>query len=113
MSREYPKIIADLDPPKSYEELKAASDEPTRAGYQNHHIVGQGDYNSDIDKSLIESDDNIVRIPEYKHIDLNAYYQMPDPELGNMTPRDYLRGKSFEEQLEFGKKILRKFGIMK
>src|SRR5258708_36283472 len=101
-----------MDSPKSYEELKAVSDEPTRAGYQNHHIVGQGDYNSDIDESLIESDDNIVRIPEYKHIEINAYYQRPDPNLDGMAPRDYLKGKSFEEQLEFGKKVLRDFGVM-
>src|SRR5262249_2738728 len=64
LSREDPKIIADLDTPKSYEDLKAASDEASRLGYQNHHI-GQGD-----------------------------------------------KGKSFEEQLEYGKKVLRDFGVM-
>ncbi len=91
----------------------AAADEPSRAGYHDHHIVEQGDQNSDIDKSLIESDANVVRIPEYKHIDINAYYQTPNDTLGGKTPREYLKGKSFEEQLEFGKGVLRKFGIMK
>jgi hypothetical protein len=112
LSREYPKIIADLDPPKSYEDLKAASDEPTRLGYQNHHIVGQGDYNKDIDKSLIESDDNIVRIPEYKHIEINAYYQKPNNITGGVSPREYYKGKSFEEQLRFGKYVLWLYGVM-
>ena len=101
-----------MDPPKSYEELKAASDEPTREGYQNHHIVGQGDYNSDIDKALIQSDDNIVRIPEYKHIEINGFYQRPNEKLGGLSPREYLEGKSFEEQLEYGKDVLRQFGVM-
>ncbi len=113
LSREYPKIMSDLDPPKSYEELMAASDEPTRLGYHDHHIVEQGAQNSDIDKSLIESDQNIVRVPEYKHIDINAYYQTPNDGLGGKTPREYLKGKSFEDRLEFGKDVLRKFGIMK
>jgi len=30
-----------------------------------------------------------------------------------MTPRDYLRGKSFEEQYRFGLDIMRKFGVLK
>jgi len=113
LSREYPKIIADFDPPKSYEELKAAASEPTRLGYQNHHIVGQGDYNSDIDEALIQSEDNIVRIPEYKHIEINAYYQRPSPLTGGIPPRDFYANKPFAEQLVFGKDVLMRFGVMK
>ena len=113
LSREYPKIMSDLDPPKTYEELMAASNEPSRAGYHDHHIVEQGPQNAYIDKSLIESDENVVRIPEYKHIDIGAYYQTPNEQLGGKTPREYLKGKSFGEQLEYGKGVLRLFGIMK
>lgn len=113
LSREYPKIMSDLDPPKSYEELKAASDEPSRPGYHDHHIVEQGSQNSDVDPSRLQNDDNIVRIPEYKHIEINRYYQTPNDDFGGLTPREYLKGKSYQEKLDCGLDVLRKFGVMK
>jgi hypothetical protein len=113
LSREYPRIIADLDPPKSYEELKAAVTDESRLGYEDHHIVGQGKYNSDVDKSLIEGEGNIVRIPMYKHFEINAYYQQPNEMTGGIPPRDFYANKPFAEQLEFGKYVLRLFGVMK
>jgi hypothetical protein len=35
------------------------------------------------------------------------------PDYGGLSPRDYLRGKSWEEQYEIGLKALRRFGVLK
>jgi hypothetical protein len=36
-----------------------------------------------------------------------------NPLLGNATPRDYLRGKSWQEQYAIGLEALRLFGVLK
>jgi hypothetical protein len=117
LAKEYPNIISFLDPARTYEELnKAAQQKGRHDGFEDHHIVGQGPYNDYLDQSKVQGDDNIVRIPEYRHRMVNSYYDRPNPdmpELGGLTPRQYLQGKSFEEQFEFGKAVLRKFGVMK
>jgi len=47
------------------------------------------------------------------HRDISDYYSTPNPAYGGLSPRDFLRGKSFEEQYQEGLKILRKFGVLK
>jgi len=114
LTDQYYNIAASLDPAKTYEELVAdAQVKGPRRGYENHHIVEQGGQNSYLDQSEIQSGENIVRIPYYRHKDVQSYYQTPNPLLGGLTPREYLRGRSFQEQFEFGLKVLRDLGIMK
>ena len=91
-----------------FRELRALAD-----AYDLLRLVEQGGQNSYLDQSEIQSGENIVRIPYYRHKDVQSYYQTPNPLLGGLTPREYLRGRSFQEQFEFGLKVLRDLGIMK
>jgi hypothetical protein len=72
----------------------------------------QNDDLSDSDKERIQADDNIVRIPSYAHRDITAYYQTKQKALGGMTPREYLRGKSFEERYTYGIQVPKDFGVL-
>jgi hypothetical protein len=54
-----------------------------------------------------------VRIPTLKHLDINAWYSTPSLEFGNLSPRDYLRGKMWGEQMQVGLKVLRDKGVLK
>jgi hypothetical protein len=115
----WPEIQSYLDAPKSLEELQDAVDEP-RSGYQIHHIV-EGQYQSDnaesnaqrFGRDLLESGDNLVLIPRWTHVEISAWYSTPnDEEYGGQSPRDYLRGKSWEEQYNLGIQKLRDFGVL-
>ena len=61
---------------------------------------------------MIYSPENEVRIPVTKHLDINGYYSKSNEEYGGLSPRDYLRGKSWEEQMRVGLKILRDNGVL-
>jgi hypothetical protein len=116
-------IIAAVDffqggPPYDLQDLIDAANRPSEAGSQDHHIVEQGPQNDDLspeDKKLIDDPKNQARLPVYIHQDLTNYYRNPDPELGNITPRQYFREKkfTFEQRYQFGLDVLRKRGIIK
>jgi hypothetical protein len=59
LARSLPSIYSYLDPPKTWEELQK---NPKR-GYDEHHNVEQWSEQDDIPRSLIDSDENRVRIP--------------------------------------------------
>ena len=125
-------IIADVDfalgAPYDLQTLIDNAKRPSQTGYQDHHIVpvqrGTEDKGlSPEDEKRIEDPENIVRIPYYVHQRITNYYKEAikeapfyyrgkDPELG-ITPRQYLRGKSFNEPYKFGLDVLRKFGVIK
>jgi hypothetical protein len=107
-------ILADQDRPRDLDELIERAKQGTHPGYNRHHIVEQGKQNDDLSSVRIQSDDNIALVPTYKHWQITAYYQTPQKKaLGGLTPREYLRGKSFEERYQYGLSILRKFGVLK
>lgn len=62
---------------------------------------------------MVHGPDNLVRIPTYKHWELNAWYATKRETLGNMSYRDYLRGKSWEERVKVGHKALIETGVLK
>jgi hypothetical protein len=114
-----PLILSHLDPPKSLEELQNAVDEP-RPGYEIHHIVeeqatsrnAQG--NSRVfSEEQLQGHDNLVRIPYWKHRQINDWYSTLNRNFGQQTPREYLRGKSWDEHYELGLDALRQFGVLK
>ena len=37
-----------------------------------------------------------------KHWDINAWYQTKNEEFGGLSPREYLRGKNWEERRDVG-----------
>jgi hypothetical protein len=61
----------------------------------------------------LQSPENIALVPKYEHWQITNYYQMPQEETGWIPPREYLRGKSFEERYQFGLRVLRKFKVLK
>ncbi len=106
-------IMSALDPPRTLEELnEAAQVKGTHPGRDDHHIIEQGDQNSDVPREVIDGKENLVRIPRYKHWQVNGYYQTPRDEFDGLTPREYLKGKSIEERRRVGLDALRKFGII-
>jgi hypothetical protein len=114
LARALPSIYSYLDPPKTLEELQK---NPKR-GYDEHHNVEQWSEKDDIPRSLIDSDENRVRISRLKHWEINGWLDEPneellDAQLNQMSPRDYLRGKSWEERYRFGLGVLTKFGVLK
>ncbi len=42
-----------------------------------------------------------------------AWYSTPNIRYGGKSPREFLRGKSWKEQYEFGLQTLRDFGVLK
>jgi len=44
---------------------------------------------------------------------VGLFYSTQNAEYGGQSPRDYLRGKTFEEQYQFGLRVLRDHGVLK
>lgn len=102
------------DPPATLEELQARAQLPSEAGYEDHHIVGQLAQNrQQFGDGRIDSPENTVRIPTLKHLDINGWYSRPNDRFGGLSPRDYLRGKNWDEQLSIGLEVLRDQGVLK
>jgi hypothetical protein len=110
---EYDSVIkASLDPPKSLQELQDAVSMPEN-GYHIHHIVERGPAaQDDYPREMIDGRENLVRIPKLKHEDITAWYQTKNPRFGDLSPRDYLRGRSWEERRDLGLEALRDFGVL-
>jgi hypothetical protein len=100
-----------FDEPKTLEELEQTAKEP-KTGYDIHHIAEQTPGRRDgYPESWINSPDNTVRIPRFKHWDINRWYSTKNEDFGGMTPRNYLRGKTWRQRYELGLKALKKFGV--
>jgi hypothetical protein len=64
-------------------------------------------------ESKINGPDNLVRIPTLKHWQINAWYQKKNDQFGGLSPREYLRDKSWEERRRIGIDALSRFGVLK
>lgn len=107
------QIVAYLEPARTLEDLISAARE-ARPGFQRHHIAEQGAAHADgYSAALINSPDNIVSIPTYRHWEITGWYARPNPEYGELSPREYLRGKSWEERRAVGLQALRDHGVLK
>jgi hypothetical protein len=102
------------DPAKTLEELQEPIGSPSQGGYEDHHIGGQhGQNRAQFGDQLIDSRENQVRIPVVKHIDISAWYSRGNPDFGGLSPRDYLRGKDWDEQMRVGLDRLRDYKVLK
>lgn len=107
-----PTIWSYLDAPKSLEELQ--NDLSPKPGYDVHHIVERSSAKEDgYPSKRIDGADNLVRVPRMKHWEINGWYQTPVRELGNLSPREYLVGKDWDERRQMGLKALRQFRVLK
>lgn len=108
-----PYIDAYLDAPKSLQELRRAVANPRR-GYEKHHIVEADAARRDgFGEALIQSPDNLVLIPTWKHQRITGWYMRRNKEFGWLAPRDYLRGKDWAERVRVGLRALLEAGVMK
>jgi hypothetical protein len=102
------------DPAKTLEELQEPVGSDSQGGYHDHHIVGQHAENRQrFGDSLIDSRENLVRIPVLKHIDISAWYSTGNEDYGGLSPRDYLRDKDWDEQMRVGLDRLRDHKVLK
>jgi hypothetical protein len=102
------------DPAKTLEELQEPIGSDSQGGYHDHHIVGQHAENrARFGDSMIDSRENLVRIPVLKHIDISAWYSKGNDEFDGLSPRDYLRDKDWDEQMRVGLDRLRKHKVLK
>lgn len=77
-------------------------------GMEWHHIVErrmEGKFGAE----RIHHIDNMIRLPKDVHRKISARYSSKMPGK-NMTVREWLNGKSYEEQYEFGRKLLKEYG---
>lgn len=108
-----PYIAAYADPPKTLDELQGAVSTPAR-GYDIHHIVEQTPAELDgFPRDVIDSSENLVRIPTLKHWQITRWFATRNDEFGGQSPRDYLRGKSWIERTELGVRALVEHGVLK
>ena len=117
------RFLSQFDDPQPLSDLIAAEkkdDPPRKFGYETHHIV---EVHRNADDPLansnnfsgdeLESDANKVRIPYYGHRAITDFYATPSNKFGGLSPREYLRGKSWDDQYQFGLEIMREFGVLK
>ena len=111
--RAAPYVRAYLDPPKTLDELKRAVSNPTR-GYEIHHIVERKAAKDDkYPNHMINGPDNLVRIPTLKHWQITGWYMTRNDKYGGLSPREYLRGKSWSERTKVGLDALIRVKVLK
>jgi hypothetical protein len=112
LQRTLPYIQADMDPPRTLEELQEAVGSPA-TGYDIHHIVEQTSAERDgFPRSQIDASDNLVRIPAMRHWQINAWYQRPSDDFGGISPREYLQGRSWDDRMAIGLYALERVGVL-
>jgi hypothetical protein len=107
------EINSFFDPPKSLQELQEAANNPEK-GYDVHHIVEQNSAAPDgSEADRIDAPENLVAVPRWKHWQINSWYQTENDDFGGLTPRQYLKGKSWEERTRVGLKALKDVGVLR
>lgn len=102
-----------FEQPRTLEELQENASTP-QPGYDRHHIVEQTAAELfGYPRSKIDAPDNLVLIPRMRHWEINAWFQTENASYGDMTPRDYLVGKDWDERTRVGLEALRMFRVLK
>jgi hypothetical protein len=111
----FDEIETALDEPRPLDDLRrAVKAEADRDGTHVHHIVEKTSAEQDgYPKSTINGYDNLVRIPRYRHEEISAWYQRRNPQYDWQSPRNHLRGRSWEERFLMGLEQLREKGLLK
>lgn len=94
-------------------ELQQDAQSP-QVGYDIHHVVEQTPARNDgYPEDMINGPDNLVRISTLKHWQINGWYGERNEKFDYLSPREYLRGKSWEERMRVGKDALILFEVLK
>lgn len=107
------RIRAYLTPPKTLPELQdMAFDRPE--GFDIHHIVEQTPARNDgFSNEKIESWENRVAVPTYRHWEITAWFQTKNGEYGDLSPREFLRGQPWDVRRAVGLRALKLHGVLK
>jgi hypothetical protein len=112
-------ILSNLDPPRPLEDLQRTARLSLQLrgrappGYQIHHIVEQEAARSDgLPEELIQSWENLVVAPRYRHEDITGWFMRRNDEYQGLSPREYLRGKSWDERYRVGLRALIVNGVL-
>jgi hypothetical protein len=108
-----PSVRAYLDPARTLPELQQAVS-ASKPGYDIHHIVEKDSAKQDgFSPSVINAPENLVRIPRFKHWEITGWYMTGNEDYGGLSPRDYLRGKDWDERTRVGLRVLIRHGVLK
>lgn len=108
-----PTIKSSFDSPRTLRELQDAVANP-RPGYDIHHIVEQTSAEQDgFSRAVIDAPENLVRIPRWRHWQINGWYMTKNKDYDGLSPRDYLRGKGWDERRRLGLDALVQHGVLK
>jgi len=124
VQEEFPNIITFMEPAKRWDQLVATTEyeafdsqeafekkyRPAGAGYEWHHIVEQ---KSGFSPTEIYNTDNIVRVAKGRHWKITSLMTQKREELGGLSWREWLRGRSFEEHMRVGWGLLEEAKVMK
>jgi hypothetical protein len=106
-------IAAYRDEPKTLEELQRAVQGP-KPGYDIHHIVEQtAAERFGFTRSQANDPENLVRVPRLRHYEITGWYMDRNADFGNLSPRDYLSDKSWDERRRIGLDALVRFKVLK
>jgi len=108
-----PSVQAYLDPPKTLQELQQAVSTP-KPGYDIHHIVEKTSTEQDrFPRDMINAPENLVLISRFKHWEITGWYMTRNKDYDGLPPRDYLRGKDWDERTRVGLRALIQHGVLK
>lgn len=62
--------------------------------------------------SLVDGPENLVRIPRLKHWQITGWFATKNDDFGGLTPRDYPRGRSWDERFRVGQIALMKYEVL-
>ncbi len=108
-----PYIEAYFTPPETLEKLQRDANFPAK-GYAIHHVGEKAQGATDgVPESVWNSPDNKVRVPTLKHWLITGWYMTKNKDFGGLSPRDYLRGKSWDEKIRVGREALILYKVLK
>ena len=68
---------------------------------------------SGFSKQMVHNTDNVLAVDQQIHQQISGYYSSARSFTEGLKIRDWLAGRSFDEQSKFGIQILKKFGVVK
>jgi hypothetical protein len=108
-----PSVRAYLDPARMLLELQQAVSAP-KPGYDIHHIVEKDAAKQDgFSPLVINAPDHLVQIPRFKHWEITGWYMTKNNAYKGLSPRDYLRDKTWAERVGVGLDALILHGVLK